>query len=100
MADDRAEARRRMREEAESLTAGPGVVASKSQARGSLAGIVAGTVAGAVLGLIVALIAFSETGRAIVISVLAFAVAGATFGGVAGGFVKPRRKLQHTDTDA
>ncbi|CAN5654824.1 hypothetical protein BH24ACT26_BH24ACT26_12230 [soil metagenome] len=100
MPDERAQARKDMRHEAEHLTSGPGLVASKSQARGSLAGIVAGILGGAALGLVVALIAFSGSTRAIVISVIAFAVAGMTFGGVVGGFVKPRRKLQETDTDA
>ena len=99
MTDDRTEARQEMREEAESLTGGPGVVASKSQARGGLAGAITGAVIGAIVGLVIGLLAFSETGRAIVISVVSFAVAGATFGGVVGGFVTSRRKLQRTDAD-
>ncbi|MFN2488158.1 MAG: hypothetical protein ABR529_00135 [Actinomycetota bacterium] len=99
MADERAEAREEMRVEAESLTSGPGVVATKSQARGSLAGVVGGILLGALVGLVVGAIAFSESGRALVISVIAFAVAGMTFGGVVGGFVTPRRKLRHTDAD-
>lgn len=99
MADDRAEAREEMRREAESFTGGPGVAASKSQARGGLAGALLGGVGGAVIGLVVALVAFSDSGRAIVISVVAFAVAGSTYGGVVGGFLKPRRKTSHTDAD-
>ena len=100
MADDRTEARQEMREETESLTGGPGVVATKSQARGGLAGTFLGAIVGAIIGLVVGLLAFSETGRAIVISVVCFAVGGATFGAVVGGFLVPRRKLQRTDTDA
>jgi F0F1-type ATP synthase assembly protein I len=99
MSDDRARARHEMRDEAESFTVGPGVAASKSQARGSLAGIVAGTVVGAVLGLLVGVVAFSESTRALVISVVAFAAAGMTFGGVVGGFLRPRQKMRHTDAD-
>jgi hypothetical protein len=99
MGENRPEARETMRREAESLTGGPGVVASKSQARGGLFGAAVGAAGGALLGLVVALVAFSESGRAIVISVIAFAVAGSTFGAVVGGFVKPRQKLARTDAD-
>ena len=99
MADERASARHEMREEAESFTAGPGVVASKSQARGSLAGVVVGAVVGAIVGLVVGLVAFSDSTRAIVIAVIAFAVGAATYGGVVGGFTKPRSKLRRTAAD-
>ena len=99
MADERGQAKEEMRRETESFTAGPGLVASKSQARGGLAGTLAGGVGGALVGLVVGLLAYSETGRAIVISVVSFAVAGATFGAVVGGFLKPRQKRDPTEGD-
>jgi uncharacterized protein YcfJ len=95
--DDRAEARRAMRDEAEGFTGGPGVVASKSQRRGSVAGILLGAVAGALIGLALGALLFS--GRGIVIVAIVGAVAGATFGGTVGGFLVPRRKLEDTAAD-
>jgi hypothetical protein len=88
----------KMAEEAEGLAGGPGIVATKSQAKGSLIGVLLGGLVGAVLGLGVGLIFFSGT-IGIVICVVAFAAAGLTAGGMAGGFVKPRKKLQKTDAD-
>lgn len=99
MADDRTNAQRELEREADSFTGGPGVVASKSQARGGLAGIAGGTIIGAVLGLIVGLI-FLEGTLGVVIAVVAFAAGGATFGGVTGGFVRPRQKLEGTEADS
>lgn len=81
-----------MKEEAEHFTAGPGVIATKSQARGSLVGIAVGTIVGALIGVIVGVLFFEGT-FGIVITAIAFGVAGATFGGVAGGFVAPRKRL-------
>ena len=62
-----------MEREAEGFTGGPGIVATKSQARGSLAGIVIGAI---VLG-----------------------VAGMVAGGVSGGIVNPERKLDRGEAD-
>ena len=86
-----------MHEEGDSFTGGPGVVATKSQARGSLAGIVIGTLLGALLGFLVG--SFLEGGRGMIIAVIVFAVAGATAGGVSGGFMRPRKKLPDSDAD-
>ncbi len=99
MADERTEARKDMAEELEGFAAGPGVVASKSQTQGSIGGLVGFGIVGALLGLIVALIFFDGSGQAILITVVCFAAAGATFGGVAGGFVAPRKKLAGTEAD-
>ncbi|MDP9067608.1 MAG: hypothetical protein M3N53_04545 [Actinomycetota bacterium] len=98
MDDERSRAQRELEEEAEHLTGGPGVVASKTQARGSLAGLVGGLVVGAILGAIVGVLFFQGT-LGIVISVIAFATGGATFGGLAGGSFAPRKKLEGSEAD-
>jgi membrane associated rhomboid family serine protease len=87
-----------LRREAEGFTAGPGVVASKTQARGSLAGVLIGVVVGAVLGIIIGVAVF-DANRSVVITAVAVAIAGAVFGGVTGGFVGPRKKLEGTEAD-
>ena len=94
---ERAGARREVREEGEGFTGGPGVVASKSQARGALVWTVVGTIAGALLGLLGGSIVFGGAGTAI--AAVVGAVAGATFGGTAGGFLAPRRRLDGTEAD-
>ena len=75
MDDERARARQDMREEAEGFTGGPGVVASKSQARGSLLWTVIATIVGALVGLLVGALAFEGEGA--VITAVVGAVAGA-----------------------
>jgi len=87
-----------MKQEAEHLTGGPGVVATKSQARGSLAGLLGGVIVGALIGVLIGLLLFDGT-VGVVITTIAFGVAGATFGAVSGGFVAPRRKLGSTEVD-
>jgi hypothetical protein len=96
--DARSRGQRELEEEADGFTGGPGVVASKSQARGSLGGIVAGAIVGAILGLVVGAL-FFEGSLGLVIAVVAFAVGGATFGGVAGGSFAPRKKLEGSEAD-
>lgn len=98
MNDTRGAGQRELEREANGFTGGPGVVASKSQARGSLGGIAGGIIVGAIIGLIVGLLFFDGT-LGIIITVIAFAVGGATFGGVAGGFVRPRQKLEGSEAD-
>lgn len=98
MADDGDRAKRELEQEAEGFAGGPGVAASKTQARGAVGGVGIGAVVGAVLGLIVGFLFFNGT-LGIVISVIAFAVGGATFGGVAGGSFKPRQKLDGSEAD-
>lgn len=90
--DKRVPSHEEMQQEAEHFTAGPGVVATKSQARGSLAGIAVGAVGGALIGVIAGLL-FSDGAFGVVVTAIVFGVAGATFGGVAGGFVAPRKRL-------
>lgn len=98
MADPRARGKRELEEEAEGFTGGPGIAASKTQARGALGGIGIGALAGAVIGLLVGLL-FFQGALGIVISVIAFAVAGATFGGIVGGSFRPRHKLDGSEAD-
>lgn len=99
MTDARTAAQKELEREADGFTGGPGVVASKTQARGSLGGIVGGTIVGAILGLLVGLVFFGGA-LGIIVSVVAFAAGGATFGGVTGGFVRPRQKLEGTEADS
>jgi hypothetical protein len=87
-----------MQKEADSITAGPGVLATKSQARGGLIGVLAGAFVGAIVGVVIGLLAF-EGAVGVVVATIAFAAAGATAGGVAGGFVGPRRRLGSTEAD-
>ena len=94
----RAQGQRELEEEAEGFTGGPGVVASKTQARGSLGGMLAGAIVGAILGLIIGVLFFEGT-LGIVIAAIVFAVGGATFGGVAGGSFAPRKKLDGSEAD-
>lgn len=98
MNDPRSTAQRDLEREADRFTGGPGVVASKSQARGGVGGIVVGLIVGAIIGLIVGLIFFGGA-LGVIISAVAFAVGGAVFGGVTGGFVKPRQELEGTEAD-
>lgn len=98
MTDARSRAKRNLEEEAEGFTGGPGVVASKTQARGAAGGIGIGTVLGALLGLVIGLL-FFEGALGIIIAVVAFAVGGATFGGMAGGAFRPRQKLEGSEAD-
>ena len=94
---DRVAAQREMHEEADSFTGGPGVVASKSQARGSMGGMVIGAIVGAILGLVVGL--FMEHTTGLVISIVAFTIAGIVAGGVSGGFVRPKKTVPPSGAD-
>ena len=98
MEDPRTRGKRELEEEAEGFTGGPGVIASKSQARGAAGGVALGAVAGAIIGLVIGLL-FFEGALGIVISVVAFAVGGVTFGGLAGGSFRPRQKLEGSEAD-
>ncbi len=76
------------RAETESFTGGPGVVATKSQARGGVMGAVIGAVVGAALGLVIGLLA-----DVLVVGIVVGAVGGSVVGGVAGGGQNPKQKL-------
>ena len=85
-----------LREEADAAIVGPGVVATKSQAQGSIIGTVVGTIVGALLGLVVGPLLWDGS---VIISVIVFAIAGATAGGTAGGFLRNRDRQQRGDAD-
>ncbi|MDQ3987214.1 MAG: hypothetical protein M3280_12050 [Actinomycetota bacterium] len=80
--------RRRAQAETDSLTGGPGIVATKSQARGALAGIAVGALVGLVIGIILGLII-----DALIVAPIVTTVAGAVVGGVAAGGQNPKQKL-------
>ena len=88
-----------MRQEADSLVGGPGLVATESQSKGAGAGFLIAGAIGAVIGLVIGAIAFGSAFGLILCAIVG-AVAGSVFGGTAGGFVrsrtktKPRRSLQ------
>lgn len=92
-------AQHEMEEEASRLTAGPGMVGTKSQTAGGGAGIVLGGGIGLVIGLIVGLV-FFEGALGILASIAAFAFAGGTTGVLIGGTVPARRKVEGSATDA
>ena len=85
-------------EEGRSLTGGPGVVATKSQAKGALGGGVVFAIIGALIGLVIGLVAFE--GPMIVITAVVGGVAGLVFGGVAGGVTKSMKETTDRQVDA
>lgn len=84
------------KETADNLEVGPGVVATKSQAKGAGGGILIGVVVGAVIGLVVGMIA---GGAAMWIAPIVFAVAGAVALGVFGGYVKSQDTREKSRAD-
>ena len=83
-------------ETAEHLEVGPGVVATKSQAKGAGGGILLGVLVGAVIGFIVGAIA---GGAALWIAPIVFAIAGAVALGVFGGFAKSQETREASRAD-
>ena len=88
-----------LREEADSALIGPGVVATKSQTQGGIAGTVLGAIVGAVLGLLAGFVIWGGRPMAVTIAVIAFAVGGATAGGTMGGFLRNRERQERGDAD-
>jgi hypothetical protein len=97
-ADDVRAKKEKTQEEAEHFTGGPGVVATKSQARGATGGIIAGALVGALVGFLIGAMVF-EGARSIIIATVAIAVAGGVFGAVAGGIGRSMKKIERTDAD-
>lgn len=83
------------KDEVDSLTGGPGLVATKSQAQGGLVGLIVGAIAGAAIGFIVGLIV-----DLIVVTTIVGAVGGAVVAAVAGGGQRPKQRLEGSETDA
>lgn len=73
-----------MAEEGDGVVVGPGLVTTKSQAKGGLAGIALGGVAGAIVGALIGLIVFGGL-FGILITAISFAFAGGTIGVLLGG---------------
>ena len=86
----------REKETAEHLEVGPGVVATKSQARGASGGILLGVVIGAVIGFVIGVMV---GGPAVWIAPIVFAVGGAVALGVFGGYAKSEATREHSRTD-
>ena len=84
-------------EVADHLAAGPGLVATKSQAKGASGGFIIGAVVGAILGLLVGLI---FQGPALWIGPIVFAVGGAVAFAVFGGYYKSQETREGSSTDA
>ena len=72
------------------FVAGPGVVATKAQAKGAVGGGFLGAIVGGILGVLIGLIFFRGS-EGLLISLLVIGFGGATCGAVIGGFMKPRR---------
>jgi hypothetical protein len=92
--DTRAALRSEMRDEVESMVAGPGNIGpfTKSMTKGVVVAVPLGAVLGGVLGLLLGLIPLFglETSTRMWIGFAIGAAAGATTGFVLGGFIKPR----------
>ena len=99
MAEDKAQARQEMADELEGVVAAPGVVASKSQTQGGLGGMVGLGFVGLLVGALLGWLVFGGSTQAVVISAVAFAVAGGTAGMMIGGFTAPRKKLPDAGAD-
>lgn len=82
------------RDEVDSFTGGPGVVATKSQAQGSIVGIIVGALVGAVLGVGLGLLF-----DAFLLGIIVGTIAGAVVAGVAGGGQRPKQRLEGDEAD-
>lgn len=82
--EERLPTKREMAEEGDGVVVGPGVVTTKSQAKGGLAGIALGGFLGALLGAILGAFIFGGV-FGIVITAICFAFAGGTIGVLLGG---------------
>jgi hypothetical protein len=94
-ADEAAALRSEMRDEMEATVIGPGNIGpfTKGMSRGMLKWLPIATIAGALLGLLIGLLPWPfDRGLTITVAVICGAVAGATTGFVAGGFVRPRKE--------
>lgn len=81
---ERVPSERELQQEGDHFTGGPGVVATKSQARGGLGGAGLGAIAGAIVGAVLGAIMFGGA-SGIIITAVCGAVAFGVAGGVIGG---------------
>lgn len=92
---ERVPSERETQEEGDSVLVGPGVVATKSQTRGGIAGIILGGASGAILGAILGAVIFGGM-SGIVITAVCFAFAGGTIGVLVGGFTNTKGNVSPT----
>ncbi len=82
--EERQPTRREVHEEGDGAVVGPGVVATKSQAKGATGGIMLGGFLGIVVGAILGSLIFGGM-FGIIITAVCFAFAGGTIGALVGG---------------
>lgn len=92
MSTQRVPSEREVHGEADSFTGGPGVVATKSQARGGIAGAVVGALIGAIIGALIGLL-FLGGGSSTIITAIVGAVAGAVALGIFGGIFNSAKNV-------
>ena len=80
---------RELQQEGDGLVVGPGVVTTKSQARGGLTGIILGGLGGAIIGALIGALFFGGL-AGIVITAVCCAFAGGTIGVLVGGFTNTK----------
>jgi hypothetical protein len=93
--DEAAALRAEMRDEIEATVIGPGNIGpfTKGMSKGLVRWLPIATLVGALLGLLIGLLPWPfDRGLTITVAVICGAVAGATTGFVAGGFVRPRKE--------
>jgi uncharacterized membrane protein len=95
MSTERVPSEREVQSEADSFTGGPGVVATKSQARGGIAGAAVGALIGAIMGALIGLL-FLGGGSSTIITAVVGAVAGAVALGVFGGIFNSAKNVTPT----
>jgi hypothetical protein len=95
MSTPRVPSQSEMQEEGDSFTGGPGVVATKSQARGGAAGAFIGLLVGGGVGALIGAL-FLDGGSAMVITTIVGAVAGAVSFGVFGGILNSSKNVSPT----
>ena len=92
---ERVPSERELQEEGEHFTGGPGLVATKSQARGGIGGATLGAIVGAIAGGILGALIFGGV-AGILISAICVAVAFGVAGGVIGGGQNPKTNVEPT----
>ncbi len=78
-----------MEEEGDSVLVGPGVVTTKSQTRGGIAGIILGGGAGLLIGALIGALLFAGM-QGVIITAVVGAFCGGTIGTLVGGFVNTK----------
>ena len=95
MSEQRVPSETELQQEGDGVVVGPGVVATKSQARGGLAGITLGGFLGAVIGAIAGALIFGGA-LGIIITAACCAFAGGTIGVLVGGFTASKDNVSPT----